>query len=233
MSTGLPGDETNQPAEPQQPMYGGAAGTPPPPPPPLGGTGEPVGGYAQPSTPTTGMAGSTGSSYGTAPSGNGTSASKATTSFDPKSVSTPEWLVIGGAVVFLIAMLLPWLNVSFGDGLPGVGLSESANGFEFGLLVFALLLLLAAAVWLLLRHFGVRMELPVSRAIVALGLTALALLFVVIKFLDVLTSGGEFEASGVDVGAGFGAYIGLLAALAAVAGAVMLFQAERRTGPTT
>lgn len=137
--------------------------------------------------------------------------------------------MIGGAVVFLIAMLLPWVSVSLAEGL-GIDLSES--GFDSSLLVFAFLLLLAAAVWLLLRHFGVRMDLPVPRGVVTLGLTGLALLFVVVKFIDVLT-GGDYGDFGADTGTGFGAYLGLLAALAAVAGAVMLFQAERRTGSTT
>lgn len=196
-----------------------------------GATGQPDSGYAQPAPPQpTGAAGygatPTGATGGTAP------ASKPATSFDAKSVSTPEWLVIGGAVAYLIAMLLPWLSVSVGEGT-GLGLGESASGFDFGLLLFALLLLLAAAAWLLLRHFGVRMDLPVPRGVVTLGLTGLALLFVLIKFFDVLTAGGDLEGSGVDVSTGVGAYLGLLAALAAVAGAVMLFQAERRTGSTT
>jgi len=211
MSTGIPGDETGQPAVPQQPGSGPGYGGAPPPPPSTGSTG-----YGAPSAST--------------PSGP-TSTGKAATSFDPKSLSTPEWLVIGGAVLYLIALILPWVSVSASD-VPGLG--DSVNGFSQGLLVFAWLLLLAAAVWLLLRSFGVNLQVSVSRALVALVLTGLALLLTLIKFIDVLSSGSDLEALGVDVGTGIGAYLGLLAALTAVAGAFMLFQSERRgVGSTT
>lgn len=147
---------------------------------------------------------------------------------DLRSLSPPQWLVIGGAIVYFLAMLFPWISISL-QGLPGVG--ESANGLGQGTLLLAWLLLVAAAAWLLLPLFGVHLQIPAPRTVVTLGLTGLALLLTVVKIIDVATSGGGFE--GIDVSPGFGAYLGLLAALAAVAGAVLLFLADSAASPVT
>lgn len=209
--------DPNQPSDPNQPYE---PNTPPSSPPPAVGPDDPYAappapGYSAPPPDAT-------SGYGTPPpAASGYSAppagavggsrpvSKSTTSFDPKSLSTAQWLVIGGAVAYLIALILPWWSLDAGS------FSVSISGFDNGLLVFAWILFLAAAALVLLPSFGVSLKLPVPVGLVVLGLTGLGLLFTVIRFFNLL---GESS---------IGKFVGLLAAIAAVAGAFKLFQAER------
>lgn len=63
-------------------------------------------------------------------------------------------------MLFLLALLLPWASVSV-DGGAGIGtFSESQNGFGSGLLTFAWILLIAAAVLALLPATSANVRLP-------------------------------------------------------------------------
>ena len=194
--------------------------------PPAGGTGyppaapPPAGGYTEPPAQTSG--------YGTTPA----AGRPAGSGLDLAKASTADRGIAAAAVLFLIALLLPWASVSVsGSGLPGGG-SESTNGFSSGLLTLAWILLLAAAVVALLPAMGVNVNLPFPRGLALLGLTGLAALITLFGFIDALTAPDEIaqaEALGLDVSysAGIGAYLGMLIALGAVALAFLAFRSPR------
>jgi hypothetical protein len=154
------------------------------------------------------------SSYGTGHVPSTPASSPTQMSFDRTKVSTLDLGFGGAAVLYLIALLLPWLTVSAGP------LSQSGNGFNSGKLTFAWILLLAAAVVALLPAVGVDVKLPFPRAYLLLGLTGLAALLTIIEVIDVLGSTDDLG-PGVDVSTGIGAWLGLLVALGAVALAVL------------
>lgn len=130
------------------------------------------------------------------------------------------------ALLFLIALILPWVSISF-EGAAGT-LDDSSNGFGSGLLTFAWILLIAAAVLALLPAMGTGVRLPFPRAFALIGLTGLAAIFTLIEFFDVLGAGDDLGGgAGVDVSTGIGAWLGLLVALAAVVLAVLTLRTEQ------
>jgi hypothetical protein len=119
--------------------------------------------------------------------------------------------IVGAAATFVlfIALFLPWFSVSIGGyGIPG--LSESALGAD-GWMYLVLILSLVILGYLVARAMwdGLRLPLPHWQALV--GVTGLDLLLTLICFIT-KPSGTTWS---------FGAYVGLLAALGAVAGAVI------------
>lgn len=142
---------------------------------------------------------------------------------DFSKFKTSDWLVGGGALVYLIAMFLPWykVDISFVDA--------STSGWDYFLLgIVPLLLILAVAVMLLLPLFQPNTKLPdafgpVNRAqglLIAAGLAALLVLF----RLLIKDDGGVDEAEDF-IDRGFGLFLAFLAALAVLAG-VFLKQKE-------
>lgn len=170
------------------------------------------------------------SDYGSAPP----SAPPPTTArpgFDLASATTFDRGIAGAAVLFLIAMVLPWASVSFDTDIPGVE-DASQNGFGSGLLTLGWLLLVIAAAIALLPAFGANIKLPVPRPLAILSLTGVALLITLIGFIDALTAPSEVKTVedlgvGVDYSAGIGAYLGFLVAIGAVVIAYLAFQASR------
>jgi len=163
--------------------------------------------------------------------GGAVAAPRAAARFNPNTITAPEWLVIGGAALYLVTLVLPWLSVSV-PAAGRVGLDESASGFGFAILVLALLLMVAATAWVLLPMFGVpRPVLIVAGPLIPLALCVLALLLTLGKLADVLTASSEYDGFGVSVSTGVGAYLGFLAAAAAVTGAAMLYVAARPDSP--
>lgn len=208
----IPPDPT--PSEPVPPPTTPPPTTPPPTTPPPVGTGMPA---APPPTSSTGFTQPPATS---APAGT-------SMSFDRTKVSTLDLALGGAAVLFLIALLLPWVSVSI-EGA-GSAFSESTNGFSSSLLTFAWILLVLAAVIVLLPAMGVNFKLPFPRGIAVLVATGLALLFVLIEFIDVLGAEDELGGlgAGVDVSTGIGAWLGALVAIGAVVVAVMMFRGDK------
>jgi len=157
-------------------------------------------------------------------------------SLDRSKLSTVDQGLAAAAVLFLIALVLPWASYSIqGSGLPGDD-GQTTNGFGSGLLTLAWVLLIAAAVLALLPAFGANVKLPFPRALALLGLTGVAALITLFAFIDALTAPDELsqaEALGlsVDYSAGIGAYLGILVALGAVALALLASRGEK-TGTT-
>jgi len=147
-------------------------------------------------------------------------------SFDAKRVTPLEWAGIGAGALALLVSFFPWHSTSY-DGPELAGLSGLASvtfsAWEVGIGGWLpVLMLVAAAVILLLPHFGT----PVPNGtLIWLGLSAAALVIVLIRWL---TLPGE-DALGFSQGAGFGIIIGALAALASAVAAFLTYRASSRT----
>jgi len=144
--------------------------------------------------------------------------------FDLKQVTPLEWAGIGGGALAFIASFLPWLTVSTDIDLPGIEASYSGSAWSSGFAAwFSVLLLVAAAVVLVLPKLGT----PVPNAsMIWLGLAGAAVVLIILRWVTSYES-----VFGVSVGAGFGLFIGLLAALASAAGAFLTFRAAKSATP--
>lgn len=128
------------------------------------------------------------------------------------TLTNGEKLIAGGGVVLLIASILPWYSIDFGE----FG-SVSRNGWESpGALwsILAVLIGLIMAGSVLAPKLG-NVQLPDLGSITwpqaHLGLGAVAVVFLILKFIN--------ESSYLS----FGFYLGFLAALALAAGGYLLF----------
>ncbi len=148
--------------------------------------------------------------------------------FDPKKYGTNDWGVIGGGVLVLISSVLPWYGASFG------GISTSDSGWGAGpTAILAILLCLAAAGFILARAAGVAMpSMPVGPALLVLGLSGLALLLIVIRFLTLPKGGGGILGSTFSYGPRIGIFLALIGALIQVGSAVLAFRTSGERMPT-
>jgi hypothetical protein len=107
----------------------------------------------------------------------------------PAQLRRGDWAVAAGTVAYLLLLLLPWFSVDdfdLGSGfdLPGI----SANGFDSGLLIAALVLLVLATAWAMLPTV-VRASVPFPRALLTAGLAAWAFVLTLVEWLDTLDIG--------------------------------------------
>ena len=173
---------------PGQPQPGAAQspwGQQPPPPPP--------GQYAAPGQP---------QPTGHAPAGG--------SSVDLKRLRMADYVVAGGALLYLILSLLPWYDFEV----------FSVSGFRVhGEVKFAFFLLLAAAVWAVLPAFT-EVKVGFPRSWVTVGLAGLAFLLTLIAWVQTF-----------DLGFSFWALLALLVSAAVLAFAVLRLLPELRGGP--
>jgi hypothetical protein len=149
---------------------------------------------------------------------------------DLSTFKISDWLKVGGGALFLIAGPLTWWRVTFDGGLFFGSESESLHGVGdyFGTVGFAWLIFIAIAVLTVLLRLGI-VKLPSSLPVPLMFLAAAALgaLLVLVRFLfDGIDDGGfglDLEDAGFDISRGLGAWLGLIAAAAVVAGCVMGF----------
>jgi hypothetical protein len=133
---------------------------------------------------------------------------------DRRRLDRGDVLVALSAAAFLLFAALPWFTFDF-----GFGFAESINGFDFGLVTTAAVLLVLAALWSLLPAV-VDLHLPFPRGFVTVGLTVLALLLTLVEWLS------SFEG-----GFSLFALLTVLAATAAVASAVLALLRQSRARP--
>jgi hypothetical protein len=137
--------------------------------------------------------------------------------FDLNRATTVDKVVAVASFVALISIWMPWYTAS--DGLVSVSASgTTVHGWlwlEFLVALLLIVYLVARVAWDKLPF-----NLPVAHAPLLVVGTALQLLIVLIAFIDIPSSG-----DGVSIGWGFGAFLGLLAAL--VAGGPVLVPAVR------
>ncbi|HSV65124.1 MAG TPA: hypothetical protein VLJ59_04325 [Mycobacteriales bacterium] len=145
--------------------------------------------------------------------------------FDPKKVSTLDWVVIGAGVLAFIASFFAWYTISLKFGGIEVA-SGSVNAWHSFASWFATLLLVAAAGLVFAKAAGVQVSLPLPVAVVTLGLSGFAVLLILLRWITLDTG----------VGAGFGLYLGLISAIAAAVASFLAFRATggdlRRLGQT-
>lgn len=137
---------------------------------------------------------------------------------------TPDWLIIGGGLVFLIGGFLDWISVEFEGDLAGLG-SSGANVFDFfwtGILPW--LLIIGSAVITFLLVSGQLKTSNVPWPMIVLLATALGALLVLLRFI--VPSLGEDVPDEIDVGRGIGLILCTLAAIVAAVGAFLNFKAS-------
>jgi hypothetical protein len=138
-------------------------------------------------------------------------------SFDVKRVTPIEWAGIGAGALAFIDSFLPWYTVSF-EGILGVAGSVSANAWDSALSLLAVLMLIAAGVIVLLPHFEVQVP---NLTMIWLGLSGVALVFIVIRWLTFPSASGL----GGSAGAGFGLFVGLILAVVSGVAAFLTYRA--------
>jgi hypothetical protein len=157
---------------------------------------------------------------------------------DSTKVTTLDWVVVGAGVLAYISSFLPWYGYSVSVSLFSFERSAHANvnawNAGFGAWFSVLLLVVAGGV-VLASTMGLR--LPVARPLVTLGLSVLAFITILLRwatFSD--SSAGQGNLGDIDVGgfltassgAGFGLYLGLIAAVAAAVASLLMVRAASR-----
>ena len=138
-------------------------------------------------------------------------------SFDLKRLSLSDQIVGGATVLLFIMLFLPWYTVSFeGASASTSALGSGAGGYRF----LILLLSIAIVGYLVVRALGSLNQLPLPHWVILGGAVALNALLTLLAFLFKPSLGVAGALAGVSVGWGFGAFLGLLCALAAL-GAVV------------
>jgi hypothetical protein len=204
--------------------------------PPPQGTGQPLGyttsgaptGYDAPPTgynPAVGYnAGNQQGQY-QAPSGGGyqpgtTGSPLPPVNFDLNRATTVDKIVAVASLIALISIWLPWFTASDGPFSASASGTTAHGGWMYLEFIVALVLI----VYLVARVAWERLpfSLPVAHDRILIIGTAVQLLIMLIAFFDLPSTDGI---SGVSVGWGFGAFLGLLAAL--VAAGPVLYPAIR------
>jgi hypothetical protein len=141
------------------------------------------------------------------------------------ALTMPDRLGAVAGFAAFVAGFLPWYSVSFHmEGFDGG--SHSASGWDVGFGGwFPTLLMTLLAVAILVRSAGV--VLPAQAAMVLrlaqVVIPPLAAVIIVIRWLSYPGGSSEFASAG----AGFGLFLGLAAALAGCAGALLVFRASK------
>ncbi len=134
---------------------------------------------------------------------------------DFSKFKTPDWLVIGGGLVFLIGGFLDWFKLK--------GTDIGANAFDYTLTgLIPWILIVGAGVLTFLLVGGMIKAGTAPWTLIILGATALGTLLVIIRVLI----GADDVPDGLDVDRAIGLWLCALAGIAATAGAFLSFQAS-------
>jgi len=144
-----------------------------------------------------------------------------------KNAGLPIQLMLGGGIVFFIFGFFDWYSVDVSFG--GVSNSAGANAFDLWQGTLAWILMLAVTIAALILLTGSMNQYRQQLVYGTMGGSILAALLT-LWYWGRLPSG---NGPGYDVGASFGLYICLIAAIVAAVGAVMLFQAFQKGNATT
>lgn len=144
-----------------------------------------------------------------APAGPAAATAAPAFSLDMKRLTRDDLVVGGATLVLFISLFMPWFTASAGS----LG-SGSVNGLWHGYMYIDLILALAILAYLVVRAgFDVLpFRLPVGHEQVLLAATGINFVLALISFA--FKPAGGF---GISIGWGIGAFIGLIAAIAAVA----------------
>jgi hypothetical protein len=162
-----------------------------------------------------GGAGAPGRPAGTSPAGGPMGPGAADTpsfNFDLQRLTRNDRIVGGATIVFVISLFLPWFTVS------ASGFGGSVNGLWHGYMYFGLILAVAVLVYLVLCAGFERLpfKLPMEHERVLLVATAVIFVLTVLSFVFKPAGASDAFVS-VNWSWGYGAFIGLAAAIVAVA----------------
>jgi hypothetical protein len=162
---------------------------------------------------------------------------------DSTKVTTLDWVVIGAGLLAYISSFFPWHRVSISVlGTTRFAHADNAWNAGFGAWFSVLLLVVAGGVMLANVMVG-RLRLPAPRSLITLVLSALAVVTILVWWVTFRDAGGGSGDLGnidglgnVDLdilftassGAGFGLYLGLIAAIASVVASLLAFSASSR-----
>lgn len=138
---------------------------------------------------------------------------------DIQNVETPDWIAGGSALVLLVALFLPWVRVSIGDGIKITGTSGASYGWV------SIISVLAVFATLAITLFDV--DVPVPSGLVYLGAGALSVLFTLLVMLFRPIGTGGFSISGISKIPWYGSWLGLLAGIGILVAGFMKFQSQR------
>jgi hypothetical protein len=159
---------------------------------------------------------------------------------DSTKVTALDWVVVSAGVLAYLSSFLPWYSYRVSVSLFRFEGSANANvnawNAGFGAWFSVLLLVVAGGV-VLASTMGLR--LPTARPLITLGLSVLAFVTILLRwatFSD--TVDGQDDLGNIDVGgfltassgAGFGLYLGLLAAVAAAVASLLMVRAASSNG---
>ncbi len=200
------------PGGPDATGYGGSAGYGAPGGYGSPGTAAPTGQYPPAAPPPPGYP-QPGAQYQPRPASPGGPASQFR--FDLKRLTRVDQVVGGASFIVLISIFLPWFTVTvsastFGIAASGSGSGTDAHGWLW--LVFVLDLLILAYLVMRAGWEQAPVRFPMAHAPLLIIATGLQLLLVLIAFFVMPSNEGL---AGVSVGWAWGAFVGLLAALAA------------------
>jgi len=124
---------------------------------------------------------------------------------------------LGDAILLFISLFLPWYKVSVSIG--GISRSESGHAFETLKYTDIILLLISIAVVAIIILIA-QGTLDAALAPIVLVVGAIATLLILYRMID--KPGPDVD--GLDVGLGFGIFLGLIGAVAIAVGQVMKAQ---------
>lgn len=150
------------------------------------------------------------------------------TSFDPKSVNSLDWGILGAGVLAFIFSFVSYYSYS-GKGAFASQYSVTTSAWSGFFGWFAMLLALIGSAVVALEIFMSHVKLPVPNRLIGLGAYALATLCVILAIFIVpdYLGGGPGYDNAVDEGHGFGFWISLIVI---VAGLVLSFLRFQQTG---
>jgi hypothetical protein len=162
--------------------------------------------------------------------------------FEGEELTGRDWIGVVAGVFALATGFFSWRHVSgpqLVDLARTLGLKTWYTAWGSGVSAWlAVLLLAGAAALILARGFGVRLP---GVPVLWLTMAVAALVLIIIRWATLpkpdvaLLAARNLRAEDIDTGASIGLYLGLLAALISIAGAVLrvLAGARETTAPTT
>lgn len=147
-------------------------------------------------------------------------------SFEIARWSQSDRITAIASACLLLSLFAPWFKYSVGGGFGLVGYDGSASGLKSHAYLYLVLLLSAAVVIYFILQAGYAVfpyKLPASRERLLLAATGINLLLVLVGFFSV-------PGMGSGVGSTYGAYIGIIAAIAACAPQAMPYIRAQANG---
>ncbi len=165
------------------------------------------------------------------------------TGSDAATMTALDWAIIGAGLLAYISSLLPWYVFTASVPFLGIMRSADANAWHAGVGAWlSVLLLVVAAGLVLVGALGGRLRRVASRSLITLALSALAFVTIVLRWATFPDANrglgragelGNFNLGNVNLsgaftvssGAGYGLYLGLIAAIVAALASMVRFRA--------